>query len=292
MTIKSIIYETLEKENKQFVPQNHNPSSASFKTSTGKIVGKDMLSMYYKWKGVAPSNPSPASSILKMRLGDGVHTVVAGILAKAGIKALAEVGGKFHVATLKRPISYRVDGLHELNGELEVLEVKSVDEDQIIGRGWGIREKGPKADHLLQCICYFNVVPGVRRIRLLYIARDSGEMEEFILEKVSADSYAVLQGSKILDCPFSFRGITERWGELERALETNIIPPIEFRVWLNEEREFMKVKQIKGEKFKSQWEALYSPYADMIYKDPKNYQAATFNALLDKGDLDAIRRLA
>lgn len=275
MGIKNIIYDTLEADNKQWTPVNHNPSSASFKYSDGHIIGKDLLTLYYKWTNVPPSNPIGPGSLLRMRLGDGTHMILSQILAKAGIKAMSEVAGKFQHPNLKRPISYRVDGLHELKGDLEVLEVKSTTDQVLLGKGWGIRDTGPKDEHLLQVICYLNLVPGVKRSRLLYISRDSGEMVEFTVNKNIDDSYNV-NDLKVPE--LSFSGIVDRWFKLEQHLESKIEPKPEFKVWLNEENELMPVKQIKGKKYKSDWEATYSPYLNKIYLDPKNYDFVTYNA--------------
>src|SRR5258708_22612971 len=144
MNIKNVIYDTLEKDSKQWTPANHNPSSASFKYKDGHIVGKDLLSMFYKWNGRVPSNPATPGAILRMRLGDGTHLILSQVLAKAGIKAMSEVSGKSAYPGLKKNISYRVDGLHELDGNLEVLEIKSTTDQVLNGKGWGIASSGPK----------------------------------------------------------------------------------------------------------------------------------------------------
>jgi hypothetical protein len=268
MTIKDRIYTVLKDSNKQWIPQNHNPSSASFKYPDGRIVGKDLLSLYYKWKGVPPSNPFSVESLLKFRLGDGAHEVLAKILSKAGIKHISEVAGKAQLPGLQKTISYRVDGLMEIDGNVEVLEVKSTDENQLLGRGWGIKDKGPKLEHIIQVLCYTNLVAGVKQARLLYIARDTGDMLEYIVGK----EYEGV----------TFSGIVDRWRELERHLENNTVPLPEFKVWLNEDGEIMPVKQIKGQRYKSDWQAMYGDYKDMIYKDPKNYDLVTYNAEFKK----------
>ena len=281
MNIKEVIYKTLEQENKSWTPKNHNPSSASFKCSDGKVIGKDLLSLFYKWKGLPATDPPDAKAILKMKAGDANHEMIAKILAKAGIKALAEVGGKVNVPGLKQAIGYRVDGLQELNGDL--LEVKSVGGDQIAGRGWGIRDCGPKLDHLLQCVCYIELVPGVKRVRLLYISRDDGEMEEFVLEHSGA-KYQIEQllNGKIIYPEITFAGICDRWAQLEGYLASDVEPLPEFRIWVNENGSLMKVKQIKGERYKSDFEAIYSSYFTKIYLDPNNFDKVTYNALFKK----------
>jgi hypothetical protein len=264
MSIKTIIYKTLEDNNKQYIPQYHNPSSASLKLPNGQILGKDLKSLYLKWKGILPSNPIESGALLRMEMGNGIHDIIAKILNKAGIKHISEVAGKSEVPGLKHKVSYRVDGLFELDGQLEVLEVKSSTDQQMFGKGWGIEDTGAKADHLLQVCCYLNLVPGVKQARLLYISRDSGRMIEYIYKNKNIGE-------------ITFSKILQRWIELETYLERNLEPDPDFKVWLNDDGNIMDVKQIKGKKYKSDWQALYDGYRDLIWKDPKNFEH-TYNA--------------
>ena len=273
MQIKNIIYDTLEKENKQYLPKNHNPSSASFMFANGKVIGKDLLSQYLRWNGIKPTNPPGPGALLRMKLGDGTHNILSQILSKAGIKSMSEVSGVSTIPELTHPIGYRVDDLHEIDGELEVLEIKSGTDQNMFGKGWGIEDKGPKEEHLLQVICYLNLVPGVKRARLLYISRDSGQMLEYLI-KGENDVYFI-DTEKITE--LNFAGIISRWSVLESHLNTHILPPPDYKVWLNSDGKVMSVKQIKGIKYKSDWQALYDPYMSLIYENPQNYKIATYN---------------
>src|SRR6266571_3671099 len=124
--ISKLILDTLESTAKEWVPRSHYPSSAGFKFSDGHVIGPDILSQFYKWTGVKPSNPPDSASIMKMRLGDGTHQVLAGILAKSGIKVLSETSFKNKVPGLEHDVSGRTDFLLALSqGELEVVEAKS-----------------------------------------------------------------------------------------------------------------------------------------------------------------------
>jgi hypothetical protein len=274
MEITPLIYKTLENENKQWSPVNHNPSSAGFVYSDGRVVGPDLLSSYYKWMGIKPTNPSDGKSILRMKLGDGTHMVLAQILAKAGIKAKSEVKGALEIQGLKHKMSYRVDQLYEVDNLLEVGEIKSTDDDAMFGNQYygGIKEEGVKPDHLLQVICYLNAEPGVKRGRIIYIARDSGEILEFVVEKLDGDRYAV-DGKPVPE--LSFAGIVARWKELETALETKQPPTPSYHAWLKYAEDgsvesIIKIKQINGKKYKSDWRTGFDNYADLIWKDPKN----------------------
>lgn len=273
MKLAKLIYETLEKNNKQWTPRNHYPSSASFKYADGTTIGPDILSQYLKWSGVVPSNPPNGKALLKMGLGNSAHNVIADILAKAGIKAKSEVKGESIIPGLKNKISYRVDGLQEFNEKLEVLEVKSSTDQMMFGAGWGIEDKGPKREHLLQVICYLNTEPGVKVARLLYVSRDSGELIEYEVERLG-DSYT-LDGNPIPE--LSFAGIVARWALLETHLENKQLPLPDYKVWLNDSGRVMPVKTINKKQYKSDWQAMYDPYRDLIWTDPKNFQH-TYNA--------------
>lgn len=272
--IKTLVYDTLEKDNKSYVPTAHYPSSASFKFSSGELVGPDMLDQYLKWTGVTPSNPSDSPSLLRMKLGDGVHGVLAKIFSKCGLKVLTETAGRVQIEGLKYPISYRTDQLIEMDGELIVLEVKSSTEQQMFGKGWGIQDKGPKMDHILQVICYLQLVPMVKAAKLLYIARDTGRMIEYDITNHER-GYAV-DGKLIPE--LSWQGIIDRWVRLEKIVADKMQPEPEYKVWINEKTgEVMDKKTIKGEFFKSDWRALYSPYLDLVWKNPDNFKY-TYNA--------------
>lgn len=264
-----LIHKTLEDTNKDFVPQAHYPSSAGFRYSDGSLVGPDILSQYLKFKGIRPSNPPDGPSLMRMKIGDGAHEAVAKVLAKAGIKSVSEVAFKCPIPGLRLPISGRVDSLAELkDGELEVIEVKSAQESGMFGKGWGIRDKGPKEDHILQVICYLNNVPGVKRGRFLYVARDTGSMLEFVIEK-SGDSYSI-NGKPVRE--LSWSGIVKRWGEIEAAVDLNQPPPPDYRAWLNKNGDIMSVKTIKGLSYKTPWRIEYDSYRDYVWKNPDNFK--------------------
>lgn len=273
--ITSLIYKTLENSNRDWVPKSHYPSSAGFKYKDGTVVGPDILSSFLKWTGVKPSNPPDGPAIMRMRLGDGTHEQIAKLLGNSGIKVMSEVAFKTAVPGLRHQVSGRVDGLLELRpSQLEVLEVKSANEQAMFGKGWGIESNGPKEDHLLQVICYLNNVPGVQRGRILYMSRDTGSMLEYVVEK-SGDSYAV-DGRAVPE--LSWSGIVSRWAEIEAAVASGVAPAPDYRAWINEDTgNVMNVKQINGVKHKTHWRVLYDNYRDYTWKNPDNFKYS-FNA--------------
>lgn len=277
--LSSLILKTLESQNKDWVPKSHYPSSAGFKYSDGTVIGPDMLSQFYKWTGAKPSNPPDGPSIMRMKLGDGSHGVLGNVLQKAGINVLAETSFKKNIDGLSHPVSGRTDFLAEFTtSELEVIEAKSSQDSQMfgkIGNGWTIRDTGPKPDHILQVICYLNCIPGIKRGRFLYIARDTGRMLEFVMERTGDDSYSI-DGRTIPE--ISWAGIVARWVELENIVKSGVAPAPDYQAWINTNSgEVMEKKTIKGEEYKTPWRVTYDSYRDLIWKDPKNFQFS-FNA--------------
>lgn len=270
--VTNLILTTLERSNKEWTPKSHYPSSASFKYKDGTVVGPDIASQFLKWRGVAPSNPPDGRGIMIMRLGEGTHDQLGKILLNSGLKVMTEVSFKIVVPTLKYQVSGRADELLEMvQGELECLEVKSSTDDKMFGTKWipGICDTGPKEDHLLQMICYFNGVPGLKRGRFLYQARDTGRMLEFVMER-SGDSYAI-DGKPVNE--LSWAGIVKRWEELESAVFSGIAPKPDYPAWINESTgEVMKIKTIDGVQHKSHWRTMYDNYRDAIWKDQSNFK--------------------
>lgn len=287
MKVSSLIYDTLEKDNNHWAPKAHYPSSASFKFSSGKLIGPDTLTSYLKWTGVKASNVSDGPGLLRMRLGDGTHNELAKILAKSGIKVLSEVGAKVKIDGLENLVSYRVDHLLEVEKIIEVLEVKSSQERQMFNPAYGIIRKGPKPDHLLQVICYLNLVPGVSRARLLYIDRSTGGMIEFVITK-DGDKYFV--DDKAVP-ELSWLGIVDRWKVLEAALKVKEEPKPEHLAWINDKTgEVMPKKSVNKEEFKTPWRVMYNDYRDHIWKDPK-HREHSLNAILEREGIEAVRKL-
>lgn len=276
--VRDLILKTLVETNKEWTPTRHYPSSAGFKYSDGRIIGPDLLSQYLKWTGVKPSNPSDGEGLIKMKLGNGAHGVLAETLAQAGVKVLSETPFRVKPLGLDHEVSGRSDFLIELNNnELEVIEAKSSQDAMMFGTKYygGLIKEGPKEDHKLQVICYLNCIPGLKRGRFLYIARDTGRMLEYIMDRDGVDSYAI-DGVHVPE--LSWAGIVARWVELERIVKSGIAPAPEYQAWINDKTgEVMAKKTINGNDYKTHWRVLYDGYKDRIWKDPSNYQYS-FNA--------------
>lgn len=274
--LKEIILDTLVKTAKDWQPKSHYPSSASFKYPDGSTIGPDLLSQYLKWTGVRASNPPSGESIIKMRLGDATHGMLGNVLALADIKCVSESSFKAAIQGLVNPISGRTDFLVELAQELEVIEAKSTTDSQMFGSDrfgdkFSIGRNGPKPEHKLQMISYLNNIPGVKRGRFLYIARDTGAMLEYVMERVVGKDEYLMDGKPV---PYlSWAGIISRWQTLEEAVKTRVAPPPDYRAWINEKTgNVMKVKTINGATFKTDWHVMYDSYRDAIWGNPENFK--------------------
>src|SRR5271169_4583959 len=109
--VRDLILKTLEETNKEWTPIRHYPSSAGFKYSDGRVIGPDILSQFFKWTGVKPSNPADGPGIMKMKLGNGAHDTLASVLQVAGVKVLTETPFRVKPAGLEHEVSGRSDFL-------------------------------------------------------------------------------------------------------------------------------------------------------------------------------------
>lgn len=247
----------------------HNPSSASIKKD--KVYGKCLRQLYYRATKVGESEPFEPGDGYAAFLGDAVHTAIAKKLQKSReISFMPEVGGRVLIDGLTKEISYRVDGIVSCNNEIGGLEVKSTQEEALTSKWFGIKHKGPKVDHLLQIICYFNSFNGLKWFVLFYIARGTGYKVQFNITRVG-DEYKVmsLDGTDFshLIKGVKFSDISSRWSELETAVKDQKIPSREFKVWLKSDGTIQDTKTIKGELNKSDWQCLWCPFKTKCWTD-------------------------
>ena len=255
----------------------HNPSSASVKLG-GKIEGKCLRQLYYRATKEPESEPFEPGDMYSMFLGDAIHGAIAKKLQKSReISFMPEVGGKVLVDGLTKEISYRVDGIVSCNGEIGGLEVKTTQGEALTSKYYGIKLKGPKVDHLLQVICYFNSFPGLKWFVLYYIARDNGYKLQFNVER-SGDEYKV---TSLDNTDFShlikgvkFEDITSRWSELETAIKDKQLPKRDFKVWLKSDGTIQDTKTIAGKLHKTSWQCNYCPFKTKCWSEPDAREAA------------------
>lgn len=238
----------------------HNPSSASIETATG-VQGACLRQLWWRAKKEPETNPMELTGMLQAGFGDAIHTFILGKLKRSKqIQITAETGGRTYVDDLTKEISYRLDGLVTYEGAQGGFELKTTQGMALTGKGWGIKDSGPKTDHLLQVICYFKVNPALKWFSLVYVARDSGYRLEF---------HIIRNGDKFFvdgrDCGLTFANIAKRWKELEGFIERNELPPRDYKVWLNPKGEIQDIKQVRGEKYKSDFRCLYCSFKNKCW---------------------------
>jgi hypothetical protein len=246
-------------------PYRHNPSSASIKVN-GKVEGQCLRKLYYKATKEEETNKTDFCGIMRMGFGDAIHYYLSQKFKKAeGMVYADEVGTKFNVDELTQQVSYRMDGLISMDGSIGGCELKTVQGQAITGKGWGIKAKGPKLDHLLQIICYFKADKNLKWFSLIYVARDNAYPIEFSIT-YDHDKDVISVNGKAVDGA-TYKGILARWVELEDCLKKGIAPPRDFKVWLKDDGTIQATKQIKGVMYKSDFHCNYCPFKDKCWKE-------------------------
>lgn len=263
-----------QKERRKGYPYRHNPSSASIKLPDGRIVGKCLRQLYYKAKEEKAVKAVDTTNYLQMKFGDAIHNAILSRIQKVkGLTTLVEVGTRTIIDPLTKEVSFRMDGLAtQDDGTVGGIEIKTTQGRSLTGKthgvGWGIKYKGPKEDHLLQVISYFNLHRAIKWFVLIYLARDNAYRLEYHITR-DGDKY-FLNGAEIKD--LNFEGIKRRWMELEAYIEKNEVPPRDFKVFLDSEGNIQKTKTTKGVLIKSDWQCLYCPYAEeLCWNDPNSF---------------------
>lgn len=253
----------------------HNPSSASLRRADGNVVGACNRKLYYKATGTMVPEDVETSALLKMDFGNVIHDYLARKLKKIpDIVYSDEVPGRYLASGLTKEISYRLDGLiatgPEYDNTVGGLEIKTVFGQKLDK----IKREGPEPDHILQILCYFEARKDVSWFSLIYIGRDSGYRIEFNFVR-DVHSGGILQehsGGYVPLCGLSFAGIKDRFQELEQFIEKKEVPPRDFKVWLRPDGSIQEYKQIKGEKYKSDWQCVYCPYSKDCWSQPDAFK--------------------
>ena len=146
-----------------------------------------------------------------------------------------------------------------------MIEIKTTGNQQLTSKWFGIKHFGPKPDHLLQCITYMNVEPAVEWVALIYLDRDTAYRIEYHIVK-KGDTY-FLDGKEIKG--LNFKGIQNRWMELEKYIELNNIPPRDYKVWLGKDGRVQKTKTKDGKIIgKSDFRCMYCDFKDKCWSLP------------------------
>lgn len=249
---------------------NHNPSSASIERADGSISGECLRKLYYRATKATQSEDVNANGVMQMGFGDAIHEWILRKLQKSKeLTIMAEAKGRALVDPLTREISFRLDGLVTYDGEMGGLELKTTKDRALTDRDWGIRANGPKEDHLLQVICYFETNKALKWFSLVYITRDSAYGQEYHITR-EGDTYFV--DGKAIDAELNFKGISKRWQKLDEHIKSGIIPKRDYKVWLSKEGKIQGTKTINGVTKKSDFRCNYCPYAEQCWSGPDAFK--------------------
>jgi len=248
----------------------HYPSSASCRLASGSVVGACNRSLYWKAKGEPSEREDSLASVLQRGFGDAIHDWLFNKLKKSSAFTIqSELGGRLKVDGLTKEVSYRLDGIALVDGRKVGVELKTTQ-----GRGLDklIKEGGPKEHHLLQVFDYFVAHPDINEFCLVYVSRDSGYSVEYLIERKGDDFYLTqtypTTGSARKIEGISVEGAKKRRMELEKALETDTLPPRDYSVFLNKQGEVQEIRTRAGEKFKSDFWCLYCDYQKKCWSMP------------------------
>ena len=251
-----------KKEQYKDYPYFHNPSSATLRKPDGSLVGACLRQLWYRATKTPESEPINITSSLQALFGDCIHKGLLDLYGQSkDFRIMKESGGKFVIDTLTKEVSYRIDGIVSQEEDMGGLELKTTQGRALTGPGWGIRDKGPKEDHLLQVICYMKAQPSLKWFALVYVARDDAYRMQFNITR--KDDEFFLDGVKIKD--LNFTGIEARWKELESHIKNNTVPPRDYKVFLKPDGTIAKTKTVGKLTKKSDFRCLYCAYSSLCW---------------------------
>ncbi len=271
INIVNAIYDQIVFENESHKERSmrHYPSSLCAETPDG-FVGTCRRQSWYSMKGYEKSDEIGAVALLKMDMGNKIHDYLDGILDRAmlrmfpgqvtveGVNLGPEQAFIWKSKMLSLPVSGRLDKVVKFDGL--VTGVVAGEWKSTYGTGVGfIQRDGAKTEHILQCLAYLeqDVIP-IEAIWLLYVARDSGFLYGFQIEK-DGDKLVVSHlnsnVSKVLNINW---GMVDRaLFKLEIALELDAIPDRDYSATVNEKTgAFTKT---------SPWQCRYCAYRGHCY---------------------------
>ena len=259
-----------QREEKRERKHRHYPSGLAA-IQDGNFVGKCRRALYYEWNRVVPSNPIEAVAWFKMAMGNVIHDFLDSVMDKAlAGKEYAVIDSEFcgdekpivwpHPG-LKYPLSMRIDKIFELGGKRYACEWKS-------SYGYGvtmIQKEGIKDDNLLQSMCYLeqDVIP-LDGLLLVYVARDTGYLFGFLIEKAEGGGYSVwsMNSNSYTKIDWSFDGVVAATHMFEEMVDSDVMPDRDYECRVVTSREGSKYLDPKGD-----WHCRYCSFADICYFD-------------------------
>lgn len=231
--LKSLEKETQVKKIDEF---RLNPSALS----------KCRRAVWYEYH-CRPSDPIPPHSLVKMRMGDGVHSAIQSLLNELdGVQVIEiEKDKEIKLSGVDWPIRYRIDAVVDIDNVRYVLELKST-----YSSGWDRLSIQADEAHLLQLRTYMSL-EGVEKGLLLYIARDNGLMAEHVV-KMSKE-----------DIEKHIETLVKKGDELLSLVKQDVAPARDFKL-------VAKTKRDGTLSFEeSDWQCRYCSYRTLCVKNER-----------------------
>lgn len=254
----------LEKLEKHMLKYEHRKKESHYPSEVTDCIRK----LWYKWRGESISDSMSFASVLRMEMGNAIHSLLAKEFEEMGLKVLSEVPFKKSIEGLTYQISGRLDNLFiDSKGVIRGIEIKTT-------YGRGIRElrkvNMPKPEALQQVLVYFHCVD-MKYYHLIYIGRDDGYRTEFLFERKEDGIY--LEGEKL---SLTFTDISDKLKEIEKAVG-NGIPDRPYKAAINngEIKDKFTYKKID---YKTDWQCSYCSYKTKCWKEViKNSEGNRFH---------------
>lgn len=247
----------------------HFPSSLCAMIG-GEFVGKCRRASFYSMTNVEPSNPMDAVAVWKMRMGDVIHAELDAMLNEALVRKFgsevkiegdghgAEVSFAMQTPKLRFPVSGRIDKVMSFNGKITGVVAGEWKSTYGMGVSY-IQKDGAKPDNILQCLAYLEQdTVKLDAIWLLYVARDSGFLYGFQIEKEGdhlLSKHLNSDVSKIL--PVNWPMVEQALVSLEEGIEKNVAPERDYKAEVNPKTN--KLMQ------KSDWQCRYCSYMSLCH---------------------------
>lgn len=236
--LKEKILKSLERETQVKKPDEFrlNPSALS----------KCRRAVWYEYH-TQPSDPVPPHSLVKMRMGDGVHSVIQSLLSGLEGVSVVEIEKDKEIVLdgVKWPIRYRIDAVVDIDGVRYVLELKST-----YSSGWDRLSISADESHLLQLRTYMSL-EGIANGMLLYIARDNGLIVEHI---VTISDEEIADHKKFL---------VAKGNELLSVVRSDTLPERDFGLVVKEKRDGSLSFEA------SDWQCRYCQYRTLCLRNEK-----------------------
>lgn len=207
--------------------------------------------IYYKKTGKPSSNPISAASYLKMDFGTVLHTRIQAIIKKQGILLEAEKLKVVSLGGLK--FRYKTDGIILLGDKKYIMEIKTTH-----AGGFRAIKEAPKPEDVIQMALYM-LFENVENAVLLYVGRDNGHMEEYVVRvgdplyrKALSTISTKLQDLKVL----------------EEDIKKGHLPGRDCSIVMKNKGGEVTEKFQKDKKaYKSAWQCEYCQWHDLCWKD-------------------------